>query len=314
LINNFETMNTPIYVVGSSNTDMVVKAAKLPSPGETVLGGTFLMNPGGKGANQAVAASRLGGKVTFVSCVGNDVFGKKAVQQFRDEKINTNYIASNTQYPSGVALINVDESGENTIVVAPGANTQVSIHLVEAALQSLPADAIVLVQLEIPMESVECVVEQAPLKNARVILNPAPAAKLKDELLKNLYLITPNESEAELLTGIRIQDDDDASIAAGVLHEKGVPNVVITLGAKGALLSELGKSIHIKAPTIDKVTDTTAAGDCFNGAIAVALAEGKDLLTAVTFACHAASISVTRMGAQSSLPNRTEVDDLLSNK
>jgi ribokinase len=210
-----------------------------------------------------------------------------------------------------VALINVDESGENTIVVAPGANTQVSIPLVESALQSLPPDAIVLVQLEIPLESVEYVVEQAPLKNARVILNPAPATKLKDELLKNLYLITPNESEAELLTGIRITDDDDATIAAGVLHEKGVPNVVITLGAKGALLSESGKSTHIKAPTIEKVTDTTAAGDCFNGAIAVALAEGKDLLTAVTFACHAASISVTRMGAQSSLPNRKEVDDLL---
>jgi ribokinase len=305
-------MSTPIYVVGSSNTDMVVKAAKLPSPGETVLGGTFLMNPGGKGANQAVAASRLGGKVTFVSCVGNDVFGKKAVQQFRDEKINTNYIASNTQYPSGMALINVDESGENTIVVAPGANTQVSIPLVEAALQSLPADGIVLVQLEIPLESVEYVVEQAPLKNARVILNPAPATKLKDDLLKNLYLITPNESEAELLTGIHILDDDDANIAACVLHEKGVPNVVITLGAKGALLSESGKSTHIKAPSIEKVTDTTAAGDCFNGAIAVALAEGKDLLTAVTFACHAASISVTRMGAQSSLPNRKEVDDLLT--
>jgi ribokinase len=304
-------MITPIYVVGSSNTDMVVKAAKLPSPGETILGGTFLMNPGGKGANQAVAASRLGGKVTFVSCVGNDVFGKKALEQFRDAKINTNYIASNTQYPSGVALINVDESGENTIVVAPGANTQVSIPLVEAALQSLPPDAIVLVQLEIPLESVEYVVEQAPLKNALVILNPAPATKLKDELLKNLYLITPNESEAELLTGIRITDNDDATIAAGVLHEKGVPNVVITLGAKGALLSESGKSTHIKAPTIEKVTDTTAAGDCFNGAIAVALAEGKDLLTAVTFACHAASISVTRMGAQSSLPNRKEVDDLL---
>lgn len=304
-------MITPIFVVGSSNTDMVVKAAKLPMPGETVLGGTFLMNPGGKGANQAVAASRLGGKVTFVSCVGNDVFGKKALEQFRDEKINTSFIASNTQYPSGVALINVDASGENTIVVAPGANTQVTISLIEAALQSLPVDAIVLVQLEIPMESVEYVVEQAPLKNARIILNPAPATKLKDDLLKNLYLITPNESEAELLTGIRILDDDDANIAAGILHEKGVPNVVITMGAKGALLSESGKSTHIKAPTIEKVTDTTAAGDCFNGAIAVALAEGKDLLTAVTFACHAASISVTRMGAQPSLPNRKEVDELL---
>lgn len=305
-------MITPIYVIGSSNTDMVVKASKLPSPGETVLGGTFLMNPGGKGANQAVAASRLGGKVTFVSCVGNDVFGKKALEQFRDEKISTSYIAANTQYPSGIALINVDESGENTIVVAPGANTQVSIPLIEAALQSLPAGAIVLVQLEIPLESVEFVVEQAPLKNARTILNPAPATKLKDDLLKNLYLITPNESEAELLTGIRIQDEDDASIAAGVLHEKGVPNVVITLGAKGALLSESGKSTLIKAPSIDRVTDTTAAGDCFNGAIAVALAEGKDLLAAVTFACHAASISVTRMGAQSSLPNRKEVDNLLA--
>lgn len=302
-------MEVPIFVIGSSNTDMVVKAARLPSPGETVIGGSFLMNPGGKGANQAVTASRLGGNVTFVASVGNDIFGRQAIQQFQREKINTSFIVTDQKYPSGVALINVDAKGENSIAVAPGANAQLTIARVEQALKSMPDNSILLLQLEIPLETVEYTIEQGHRKNLKIILNPAPANKLNEATYKHLHVITPNESEGELLTGIPVNDVASAGEAADALHGKGVPNVVITLGAKGALVSSGGRKRLVAAPAVTAV-DTTAAGDCFNGALAVALSENKDLDEAVAFACKAASISVTRMGAQSSSPSRKEVDEL----
>lgn len=299
-------MSVPIYVVGSSNTDMVVKAEKLPAPGETVIGGSFLMNPGGKGANQAVAASRLGGSVTFVACVGNDIFGRQALQQFQRERIKTDFIVTNPNHPSGVALINVDARGENCIAVAPGANAHLSTAMVQRAFQSIDGPAILLLQLEIPLDTVEYAVEYGFKKNVKVILNPAPANRLSDAVFRNIFVITPNESEAELLTGIRVTNLESAHAAAGKLHEKGVPNVVITLGAKGAYLSNQATQQMIEAPPVT-ATDTTAAGDCFNGAFAVALSEEQPLDEAVAFACKAASISVTRMGAQSSLPYRKEI-------
>ncbi len=302
-------MGIPIYVVGSSNTDMVVKADKLPSPGETVIGGSFLMNPGGKGANQAVTASRLGGNVTFVASIGNDIFGRQAMQQFQREKINTTFITTDKDHPSGVALINVDAKGENSIAVAPGANAQLSIIKVEQALKSISDHGILLLQLEIPLDTVEYAVEQGYKNNLKVILNPAPANSLSEEVFKHIFVITPNESEAELLTGIRVTNLESAEEAAAVLHKKGVRNVVITLGAKGAYLSNDVTKQMIPAPPVTAV-DTTAAGDCFNGALAVALSENKSLDAAVAFACKAASISVTRMGAQSSLPYRKELDEL----
>lgn len=302
-------MEVPIYVIGSSNTDMVVKAAKLPSPGETVIGGSFLMNPGGKGANQAVTASRLGGNVTFIASVGNDIFGRQAMQQFQREKINTSFIVTDKEYPSGVALINVDAKGENSIAVAPGANARLSIARVEDALKSMPDNSILLLQLEIPLATVEYTIEQGHKKKLKILLNPAPANKLSEETYKHLYVITPNESEAELLTGMPVTNLASAGQAADALHAKGVPNVVITLGAKGALVSSDGRKRPVVAPAVTAV-DTTAAGDCFNGALAVALSEGRELDDAVAFACKAASISVTRMGAQSSLPYRKEVDEL----
>lgn len=302
-------MGIPIYVVGSSNTDMVVKADKLPSPGETVIGGSFLMNPGGKGANQAVTASRLGGNVTFVASIGNDIFGRQAMQQFQREKINTTFITTDKDHPSGVALINVDAKGENSIAVAPGANAQLSIIKVEQALKSISDHGILLLQLEIPLDTVEYAVEQGYKNNLKVILNPAPANSLSEEVFKHIFVITPNESEAELLTGIRVTNLESAEEAASVLHKKGVRNVVITLGAKGAYLSNDVTKQMIPAPPVTAV-DTTAAGDCFNGALAVALSENKSLDAAVAFACKAASISVTRMGAQSSLPYRKELDEL----
>lgn len=299
-------MSVPIYVVGSSNTDMVVKAEKLPSPGETVIGGSFLMNPGGKGANQAVAASRLGGRVTFVACVGNDIFGQQALEQFQKERINTDFIVISSDHPSGVALINVDEKGENCIAVAPGANGQLSTTMVEQALTLIDGPAILLLQLEIPLETVEYAIEYGHKKNVKVILNPAPANKLSDSVFRDIFIITPNESEAELLTGIRVTNLESAEIAAEKLHEKGVRNVVITLGAKGAYLSSETTRKVIEGPKVTAI-DTTAAGDCFSGALAVALSEDQPLDQAVVFACKAASISVTRMGAQSSLPYRKEI-------
>lgn len=304
-----KAMKVPIYVIGSSNTDMVVKAEKLPSPGETVIGGTFLMNPGGKGANQAVTASRLGGQVTFVASIGNDIFGRQALQQFQREKIDTTFILTDKNHPSGVALISVDAKGENSIVVAPGANAELSILKVEQALKAINDEAILLLQLEIPLETVEYVIEQGHHKNLKAILNPAPANRLSDDVFKHIFVITPNESEAELLTGIRLTNLESTQEAAEVLHSKGVKNVVITLGAKGAYLSNDTVKKLIAAPLVTAI-DTTAAGDCFNGALAVALSENMPLDAAVAFACKAASISVTRMGAQSSLPHRKEVDEL----
>jgi len=296
-----------IYIIGSSNTDMVIKTEKLPVPGETVMGGAFLMNPGGKGANQAVAASRLGGQVSFIAKIGNDVFGKQAIQQFQREKINTAFINIDAEHASGVALINVDAQGENSIAVAPGANSKLTHYEVETALESIPENAIVLLQLEIPLPTVEYAIRRSHEKGLRVLLNPAPAQVLSPELLSFLYLITPNESEAELLTGIKVTNATTAELAARKLQAMGVCNVILTLGSKGAYLHNDKVSELIPAPPVTAI-DTTAAGDCFNGALAVALAEQQPLQQAVAFACKAASISVTRMGAQASIPYRREVD------
>jgi len=297
---------TKILVVGSSNTDMVIKTTNFPAPGETILGGRFLMNAGGKGANQAVAAARLGGLVTFVGKIGDDIFGKQAVQQLEDEGINVDFIAVDPENPSGVAMITVDRHAENSIVVAPGSNGTLSPADFDKALPELIASEFVLMQLEIPVATVEYISGKAAGMNKKVILNPAPAAVLSDELLKNLYLITPNETEAELLTGIKVTNQESAQKAAILLQEKGVEIVIITMGSAGAFLLEKGKSSLIKAPKVDAV-DTTAAGDTFNGALVVALSEGKTIHDAVAFANQAASISVTRIGAQSSIPNRNEI-------
>ncbi|HRG80666.1 MAG TPA: ribokinase [Cyclobacteriaceae bacterium] len=300
-------MAIPIYIIGSSNTDMVVKAERLPAPGETILGGTFLMNAGGKGANQAVAAARLGGSVTLVANVGNDLFGKQSILQFKQENINTNYISVDLVNPSGVALINVNAQGENCIAVAPGANGQLTPELLKTFFEDIKSPAIALVQLEIPITTVEYIVEQCKQRSIPVILNPAPAHVLSKEVLRNVFLITPNETEAELLTGIRITNNASAQKAARIFHEIGIPNVVLTLGERGAYWSSPKGSGLVSVPVVSAM-DTTAAGDCFNGAMAVALAEERLLDDAVLFACRAASISVTRMGAQSSMPTRKEVD------
>lgn len=295
-----------IIVIGSSNTDMVVKSPSLPKPGETILGGTFLMNAGGKGANQAVAAARLGGDVTFVAKVGNDIFGKKSIEGFIQENINTDFVFVDEEAPSGTALIMVNEEGENCIVVAPGANARLLPADIEQ-VKDISEAAIILMQLEIPIETISTVIEIANASKRRVIINPAPAQKLAGELLNGLFLITPNETEAKLLTGVHVEDEATASKAADIFLSKSVQNVIITLGKQGAYFKNSQTQFMTEAPVV-KAMDTTAAGDTFSGAIAVAITEDMDWKQAIEFAVKAASISVTRMGAQSSVPYRNEID------
>ena len=295
-----------IFVIGSSNTDMVIRSEKLPAPGETILGGEFLMTAGGKGANQAVAAAKLGGKVTFACKVGDDIFGRQAVQGFMDVGINTDFICTDPVHPSGVALILVDAKGENSIAVAPGSNGDLQAADLEKVIEQIKPGDIVLVQLEIPIPTVAYVIEQCHKKRAKVILNPAPACVLDDAIFQYVHTITPNETEAELLTGIKVIDQQSAAAAAAILMGKGVKNVIITLGSKGAYHHDNFLNKIIPSPLVTAV-DSTAAGDVFNGALAVALTEEMEPEAAVLFACKAAAISVTRMGAQASAPMRTEL-------
>jgi ribokinase len=299
-------MPPSIVIIGSSNTDMVIRTDHIPSPGETVLGGIFFMNPGGKGANQAVAAARLGGNVIFICKIGDDLFGQKALESFGKEGIHTGYIVREKNHPSGVALITLDKHGENSIVVAPGSNGMLDSLDLEPAEQVIEEAGIILMQLEIPLATVEYVASRARHK-ARFILNPAPACDLSATLLSNIDIITPNEIEAERLTGIKIEDIPDAERAARALQDRGINSIIITLGHQGALVLHENKLTHIRASTV-KALDSTAAGDIFNGALAVSLSEGEEMEDAVAFACRAATISVTRLGAQASAPFKNEIN------
>jgi len=296
-----------ILVIGSSNTDMVIKTEKFPAPGETILGGTFLLNPGGKGANQAVAAARLGGKVTFINKRGNDLFGNQAVGLLMREGIDIQYAIKDPDLPSGVALIIVDSKGENSIVVAPGSNSKLMKEDIPEKIFKTGKYGILLLQLEIPLSTVEYSAVMASENGIKVILNPAPAQKLSENLLSHTWLLIPNEIEAETISGIRISDLSTAEIAASTIQEKGVKNVIITMGESGAFVKSDSFTGMVPGVLV-KAVDTTAAGDVFNGAMAVAIAEGKDMKEAVVFANRAASISVTRLGAQASAPYRKEME------
>lgn len=296
-----------IIVIGSSNTDMVVRSERLPKPGETVLGGGFMMVGGGKGANQAVAVAKMGHSVIFAAAVGTDIFGDEAVERYRHLGIDTSYIV-HKDTPSGIALIMVDSAAQNSISVALGANNELMLEDVMPALDTIEEGDIVLLQLEIPMATVEACVSVAAAKGARVILNPAPAVKVSEQVLSKLYLITPNQTEAEILTGVEVKDTITARLAAEELSRAGVHKVVVTMGSDGALLYEDGKSEIVPAHKVDAV-DTTAAGDVYNGALCAALAEGMSLREALRFATKASAISVTRVGAQPSVPSREEVDN-----
>lgn len=295
-----------IIVIGSSNVDMVVRTSHLPAPGETILGGEFFMNQGGKGANQAVAIKRLGGNLIFMAKLGNDVLGRQSVGYFKKEGIDTRYIALDEDSASGVALISVDDHAENSIVVASGANMLLNEQDVDKMLEEMCEGDILLMQLEIPLQTVEYAARKAFGKGVKVVLNPAPARSLPKELFRHLYMVTPNRIEAEMLTGIKIANDADVEKVAEEICAMGVKNVIITLGSKGCLIREEGVSYRIDAFKV-KPVDTTAAGDTFNGALCVGLSEGMDLKQAAVMASKASSIAVTRMGAQSSIPYREEL-------
>lgn len=300
-----------IVVIGSSNVDMIIRGDRIPKPGETIIGGKFYKAAGGKGANQAVAAARAGGRVTFLSRVGNDVFGQEAIQGYRNDKINVNYVKVDQAESTGIALILVDSKGENCISVASGANMKLDKSDIKDATVELDNADVVLMQLETPIDTIEYIIKFLKNKQVKTILNPAPALKISDDLLAHLTIITPNETEVELLTGVTVNDEKDALKASKILLDKGVKNVIITMGKKGAFLhSELG-SILIPSFEVNAL-DTTAAGDTFNGAFAVAVAEGKALEDAVKYANAAAAISVTKMGAQPSIPLKNEIDNFLS--
>ena len=299
-----------IVVIGSSNTDMVVKTSRFPLPGETILGGMFFMFAGGKGANQAVAAARMGGKVSFVAKVGKDIFGEQAIKGFNNEGIDTTHISIDETTASGVALITVDAKGENEIVVAPGANNLLEEKNILSAEVAIAEAEIILLQLEVPIATVTFACRKAFELVKKVILNPAPACTLPAEIYPHLYLITPNETEASLLTGIEVIDEKSADVAADKLLSYGVENVIITLGSKGAYFKNKELSFLTTTEKVEAI-NTTAAGDIFNGAIAVSLAEGHSWQQAILLACKAATISVTRMGAQASAPLRSEVEEAL---
>lgn len=296
-----------IIVIGSSNTDMVVKTDHLPLPGETIVGGEFFIYPGGKGANQAVAAARLGAQVGFIASIGDDIFGRRSIELMRAEGIDTSGIITKENEASGVALITVDNNGENCITVAPGSNATLYPQYLAASLPLLQQAIIVIMQLETPLETVAYVAGLCKNYNCKFILNPAPACLLPDSLYTDIDIITPNEKEAEMLTGIKIENIVSAAKAARILKNKGVSTVIITLGEQGALIVTDEYEKLIPATPV-KAIDTTGAGDLFNGALAVAISEGKAIDDAVIFACKAAAISVTRLGAQSSAPKRNELE------
>jgi ribokinase len=299
-----------ILVVGSSNTDMIIKVACIPRPGETVLGGEFSMAPGGKGANQAVAAARAGGRVTFVARVGEDIFGDRALRNFEADGIDTRFIVRDGRSASGVALINVGEDGQNSISVASGTNALLSPEDIRNAGRAFAEADILLLQLETPVGTVRAAAEAASARGIPVILNPAPARPLDDALLRMVDIITPNETEAELLTGIKIGTPEDARPSAAAFRARGPRLVVITLGEKGCYAASERFEGRIPALQV-RAVDTTAAGDVFNGALAVALAENQPVGDALRFASAAAALSVTKLGAQPSAPKRADIEKFL---
>ncbi|CAG0934624.1 ribokinase [Thermoflexales bacterium] len=293
-----------IVVVGSSNTDMVVRSAHLPARGETVLGEKFSMTAGGKGANQAVAAARLGAEVTFVARLGCDLFGEQSLARYQAEVIQTDYIVRDAEEASGIALIVVDAAAENIIAVAPGANGRLSSADVRAAEPAIKEAVAVLLQLEIPLEAVRAAIDLAKHHHVRVILNPAPAQALPADLLRGVDVLTPNENEAARLIGEHVDLEWEALAACGP------GSVVMTRGAAGCQVLAAGKRQLVPGFHVEAV-DTTGAGDCFNGALAVALARGLKLVEAARYANAAGALAVTRFGAQTALPTDEEVQEFL---
>ncbi|CAM3691317.1 ribokinase [Rahnella bruchi] len=300
-----------LVVLGSINADHILNINHFPQPGETVIGKQYTVAFGGKGANQAVAAGRSGADISFIACVGDDDIGERVRRQLASDHIDTQPIEAIKDTTTGVALIFVNAEGENVIGIDAGANKAVTPEYLDRYKQQVIGAAALLMQLESPLETVIEAAKIAKDNGTQVILNPAPACELPDELLARVDMITPNETEAEKLTGIKVDSNEDAERAAKALHDKGIATVIITLGSKGVWLSQNGEGKLVPGFRV-KAVDTIAAGDTFNGALVTALLEGKPMDSAVRFAHAAAAIAVTRPGAQPSVPWRKEIDDFLA--
>ncbi|RYJ16073.1 ribokinase [Rahnella variigena] len=300
-----------LVVLGSINADHILNINHFPQPGETVIGKQYTIAFGGKGANQAVAAGRSGADISFIACVGDDDIGERVRKQLASDHIDTQPIEAIEDTTTGVALIFVNAEGENVIGIDAGANKAVTPEYLDRYKQQVIGASALLMQLESPLETVIAAAKIAKDNGTQVILNPAPACELPDELLARVDMITPNETEAEKLTGIKVDNNEDAARAAKALHDKGIATVIITLGSKGVWLSQNGEGKLVAGFRV-KAVDTIAAGDTFNGALVTALLEGKPMDSAVRFAHAAAAIAVTRPGAQPSVPWRKEIDDFLA--
>ncbi|QLB20768.1 ribokinase [Vespertiliibacter pulmonis] len=307
-------MKNKLCVLGSINVDHIVRVPYFPNAGETLLGYDYQRAYGGKGANQAVAAARLGANVQFIGAVGDDLIGQEMKRAFTEEGIDTSAITTLSNQNTGLAMIQVSDKGENSIVVSSGANSCVSAELIEQLKSAIEQSSILLVQLEIPQQAVEYAINFAKSVDTKVVLNPAPATKLSSSLLAQIDMITPNETETEILTGIKVYDDQTAFQAAQYFHQFGIRQVLITLGSNGVYVSDRNsnKQGEIVQGFRVKAVDTTAAGDTFNAGIVTGLLEGKTLEESIIFAHAAAALSVTRIGAQASIPTREEVDCFLA--
>ena len=302
-----------IVVVGSLHMDLTIKTKTLPSLGETVLGDEFKMSPGGKGANQAVAAAKLGGNVTLIGRVGSEAFGTDLMRNAGQYRINTKFIVQDKETQTGLALIMVDQNGNNIIAVAPGADLRCSKEDIDRADSVIKSADIFLVQLETPFQVVQHAIQKAFQFRVKVILNPSPARRLPESLLKKVYVLTPNESEAEKLSGISITDLTSAKKAITEILKKGTENIVLTMGKEGALVGAKGEIVHVNSPKVDPV-DTTGAGDAFCGALAVAISSGENLQKAVVYANCAGALATTKIGAQEALPTREELEKFMKGK